>query len=80
MASGDVVEVFRAADASTPVWVSLGSTTLTSSGPQWLTRTYTLPTGSRQAVRAIIHGAGVSGSCPGGTKTDVDDLAFQVLQ
>ncbi|MCE9673404.1 VCBS repeat-containing protein [Myxococcus stipitatus] len=76
--SGRVLEFFRAADATSPAWVSLGAVTLPGTGHALVTRTYTLPSGSTQAVRAVLRPAGLSGACPGGNLTDVDDLVFAV--
>ncbi|MFP2924877.1 polysaccharide deacetylase family protein [Pyxidicoccus sp. 3LG] len=76
--AGAVVELFSAANAASPTWVSLGTTTLSSAGFAWVTRTYSLPSGAQQAVRAVLRPSGLSGACPGGVTTDVDDLAFTV--
>ncbi|MBN8468820.1 VCBS repeat-containing protein [Corallococcus exiguus] len=77
-AAGEQLEIFRAANASSPTWVSLGTTTLSSAGYAWVTKTYTLPSGTTQAVRAVLRPSTLSGACPGGSTTDVDDLAFHV--
>ncbi|NTX57335.1 FG-GAP-like repeat-containing protein [Myxococcus sp. CA039A] len=76
--TGEQLEIFTAANAASPTWVSLGATTLSSAGYAWVTRTYTLPAGAQQAVRAVLRSTSLSGACPGGGFTDVDDLAFTV--
>ncbi|WXH27150.1 hypothetical protein WA016_01061 [Myxococcus stipitatus] len=76
--AGEQLEIFTASNAASPTWVSLGTTSLPSAGFAWVTKTYTLPSGAQQAVRAVIRATSLSGSCPGGGFTDVDDLAFTV--
>lgn len=76
--AGEQLEIFTASNAASPVWVSLGATSLPNAGFAWVTKTYTLPSGPQQAVRAVLRSTSLSGSCPGGDLTDVDDLAFTV--
>ncbi|MET0555256.1 MAG: endopeptidase [Vicinamibacteria bacterium] len=76
----DVVDVFFAAEAASPVWQYAGSATPTASGPQTLSAGYKLPAGTRQAVRVQFRGGGTPVACAPGTQDDRDDLVFAVAQ
>ncbi|WP_225413589.1 M20/M25/M40 family metallo-hydrolase [Stigmatella hybrida] len=81
--SSDKLDLYYAADANAPVWVSLGTLTPTSGRAQTLTKTYTLPSGGAlQAVRARFRYEGkVEVSACGLTKyDDHDDLVFAVTK
>ncbi|GMT96376.1 hypothetical protein KH5H1_04950 [Corallococcus caeni] len=74
--SSDKLDLYYAASATSPSWTLLTTLTPTAAGSQTLTATFTLPTGTLQAVRGVFRYGGSMGSCPGGTYTDVDDLVF----
>jgi hypothetical protein len=76
--SSDALDLYYAADASTPAWVFVGTVLPTASGSQVLKKTYTLPVNAtaRSVVRGVFRYGGSAGSCPGGGYTDVDDLVF----
>jgi hypothetical protein len=74
----DAADFFAAADASNPVWQHIGTVTPTAAGPQVLQAFYTLPAGSRQAVRVQFRSGGTPDPCSGGTQDDRDDLVFAV--
>ncbi len=70
------VDLYYAPSASSPVWTYLTTLTPTGSGRQMMAVQYTLPAGSLQAVRGVLRNSGSASTCPGGSFTDVDDLAF----
>jgi hypothetical protein len=78
--SSDHLDIYAAADASSPVWNLVATLTPTVAGAQTLSATYTLPAGgSVQAVRANFRYQGSAAPC--GTNSgfdDHDDLAFAV--
>jgi hypothetical protein len=79
--STDSLEIYQAADASSPSWTLVATLSPAVAGAQTLAATYTLPAGSLQAVRARFRWAGSAGSCgPGGASSydDHDDLVFAV--
>jgi 5-hydroxyisourate hydrolase-like protein (transthyretin family) len=78
--SSDRLEIYRAADANAPAWTLVAALTPAAPGAQTLSATYTLPTGSLQAVRARFRWSGSAGPCGGGTDSydDHDDLVFAV--
>src|SRR6266545_4588368 len=75
----DRVDLFYAADASAPAWVSFATAIPAASGLQTLTATYVLPTGPLQAVRAGARYAETGpAACAPGSYDDHDDLVFAV--
>jgi hypothetical protein len=73
------LDLYSAADATAPGWVFIGSVQPTGDGVQMLSTTYTLPTGSLQAVRGIFRSSsGAAVPCNADSQTDHDDLAFAV--
>ncbi len=76
--SEDTLDLYYAADANNPVWVLIDSITATVAGAQTLSATYTLPTGSLQAIRANFRYQGSQSPCSGGNFDDADDLVFAV--
>ena len=50
--SSDTLDLYYAADATNPTWVFIDSITPSAAGAQTLSATYTLPSGTLQAVRA----------------------------
>jgi hypothetical protein len=77
-AIGDTLDLFSAADATSPTWTYIGSQETHRDGPQTLSMTYTLPTGALQAVRARFRYLGAPAPCGNGRMDDHDDLAFAV--
>jgi len=75
---GDALDLYYAANASSPVWTYLTTLTTTGSGTKVLSATYTLPTGELQAIRGNFRYQGSSGSCTAGSYDDRDDLVFAV--
>ena len=77
--SSDHLDIYRAADASSPSWVLVATINPTVAGAQTLSATYTLPTGgASQAVRAQFRYQGSASSCTTGSFNDHDDLVFAV--
>jgi len=76
--SADALDLYYAANASSPTWVLIGTIVPPAGGAQALSATYTLPTGSLQAVRANFRYQGSASSCSTGSYDDHDDLVFAV--
>jgi hypothetical protein len=76
--SSDKLDLYYAANANAPVWVFLATLSPTAAGAQVLTTTYTLPSGSLQAVRARFRYSGSAMACGVGSFNDHDDLVFEV--
>lgn len=76
--TSDVLDIYHAPDASNPVWTKVSTITAPARGLLTLTATMTLPSGSRQALRASFRYGGSSAVCPSGSYNDRDDLVFTV--
>jgi len=76
--SSDSLDLYYAANANSPSWVLIGTIVPPAGGAQAISRTYTLPIGSLQAVRANFRYLGSASSCSTGTYDDHDDLVFAV--
>jgi subtilase family serine protease len=76
--SSDSLDLYYAANANSPSWVFIGTIKPTKAGAQTLSATYTLPTGTLQAVRAQFRYQGKASSCTTGSYNDHDDLIFAV--
>jgi hypothetical protein len=76
--SSDHLDLYYAADASSPAWTLVATLTPTVAGSQVLSASYTLPVGARQAVRARFRYGGGASSCGAGSYDDHDDLVFAV--
>jgi leucyl aminopeptidase len=76
--SADAVDLYYAANANSPTWVFIRTIVPPAGGAQALSTTYTLPTGSLQAVRANFRYQGSASSCNSGSYNDHDDLIFAV--
>src|SRR6202163_4703270 len=77
--TSDHLDLYYAADASSPSWVLIGTITPTAAGAQTLSANYTLPSGgASQAVRAQFRYLGSASSCTAGSYNDHDDLVFAV--
>jgi len=76
--SSDSLDLYYTANANSPSWVLIGTIVPPVGGAQAISRTYTLPTGSLQAVRANFHYLGSASSCSTGAYDDHDDLIFAV--
>ncbi|MDC0711500.1 M20/M25/M40 family metallo-hydrolase [Stigmatella sp. ncwal1] len=79
----DKLDLYYAADATAPVWVSLGTLTPSAGQAQTLTKNYTLPSGGAlQAVRARFRYGGSTSTtaCGKGEYDDHDDLVFAVTK
>ncbi len=76
--SSDALDLYYAANANSPTWVLIGTIVPSAGGAQAISRTYTLPTGTLQAVRANFRYLGSASSCSTGSYDDHDDLVFAV--
>jgi leucyl aminopeptidase len=77
--TADRLELYYAANATSPVWTLIGTITPPGTGARTMSATYTLPTGSTlQAVRARFRYQGSAGACGTGSYIDHDDLVFAV--
>ena len=76
--SADALDLYYAANANSPTWVFIGTIVPPAGGAQALSATYTLPTGTLQAVRANFRYQGSASSCSTGAYDDHDDLVFGV--
>ncbi|WP_158626555.1 Ig-like domain-containing protein [Corallococcus interemptor] len=77
----DVLDLYSAPNAASPVWTFMGTATPQSSGVQKLSVTFPLPSsaaGGIQAVRAVFRYGGSRSACPNGSYDDKDDLVFSV--
>ena len=76
--SSDSLDLYYAANANSPTWVFIGTIVPPAGGARSLSATYTLPSGSLQAVRANFRYQGSASSCTSGSYNDHDDLIFAV--
>ena len=76
--SADALDLYYTANANSPSWALIGTIVPTVAGSQSISRTFTLPTGSLQAVRAQFRYQGTASSCTAGSYNDHDDLIFAV--
>ncbi len=76
--TSDALDLYYAANANSPSWTLIGTIKPTKAGAQSLSATFTLPTGSLQAVRAQFRYQGRASSCTTGSYNDHDDLIFAV--
>ena len=76
--SVDKLDLYYAANAASPTWTLVATLTPTAAGAQTLSATYTLPSGSLQAVRANFRYQGSASACSTGAYDDHDDLIFAV--
>jgi hypothetical protein len=76
--ASDHLDLYYAANANSPSWTLIGTVNPTASGTQTLSTTFTLPSGSLQAVRGNFRYNGSASSCSTGNWDDHDDLIFAV--
>lgn len=76
--SSDTLDLYYAANANNPSWVLITSLSPSAGGAQTLSASYTLPTGTLQAVRARFRYQGSANACNNGNYDDADDLVFAV--
>ena len=76
--SGDSLDFYYAADASSPSWQYVTSIQMSGNGPRVYSATYMLPPGSQQAIRAQLRYGGYPSPCTPGGYNDRDDLVFAV--
>jgi len=76
--TADALDLYSAANASSPSWVFLATITPPAAGVQTLTKAFTLPSGSLQAIRGNFRYQGSATSCSTGAYDDHDDLIFAV--
>ncbi len=79
-ATSNKLDLYHAADATSPAWTYLTTLTPTAAGAQALSTTFVLPTGALQAVRARFRFGGTVSPCTGSSSSydDHDDLVFAV--
>lgn len=76
-AGSDRLDVWYTETAAAPAWKLAGTVAPTANGQQTLSQTFTLPSGSLQAVRAMFrYGGAATSPCVPGSFNDVDDLVF----
>ena len=76
--TSDALDLYYAPNANSPSWTFIKTIVPTKAGAQTLSTTFTLPTGSLQAVRAQFRYLGRASSCTTGSYNDHDDLIFAV--
>ncbi len=76
--TSDKLDLYYAANANSPTWTFITTLTPTGAGARTLSATYTLPTGTLQAIRAQFRYTGSAGTCSTGGYNDRDDLIFSV--
>jgi leucyl aminopeptidase len=76
--TSDALDLYYAANANSPSWTLIKTIVPTKAGAQSLSATFTLPTGSLQAVRAQFRYQGSASACTTGPYNDHDDLIFAV--
>ena len=76
--ANDKLDLYSAANATTPSWVLIGTFTPTVKGASTISATFTLPAGGVQAIRARMRYKGTANACGTGTYDDHDDLVFAV--
>lgn len=76
--SSDRLDLYSAASASSPSWTFIGTLAPTAGGQQTLSTTFTLPSGTLQAIRGQFRYSGTAGTCTSGAYNDRDDLVFAV--
>ena len=76
--TADALDLYYAANANSPSWVLIRTIVPTKAGAQTLSATFTLPTGTLEAVRAQFRYLGRASSCTAGSYNDHDDLIFAV--
>jgi subtilase family serine protease len=76
--TSDALDLYYAPNANSPSWTLIKTIVPTKAGAQNLSATFTLPTGSLQAVRAQFRYQGRASSCTTGSYNDHDDLIFAV--
>jgi PKD repeat protein len=76
--SSDALDLYYAANANSPSWTFIKTIVPSAGGAQALSATFTLPSGSLQAVRANFRYQGTASSCSTGSYDDHDDLIFAV--
>ncbi|HTS35408.1 MAG TPA: protease pro-enzyme activation domain-containing protein [Candidatus Solibacter sp.] len=76
--TSDALDLYSAPNANSPTWTLIKTIIPTKAGAQTLSATFTLPTGTLQAVRAQFRYLGRASSCTTGSYNDHDDLIFAV--
>ncbi|MGA9508192.1 MAG: protease pro-enzyme activation domain-containing protein [Candidatus Sulfotelmatobacter sp.] len=76
--TSDALDLYYTANANSPSWTLIKTIVPIKVGAQSLSATFTLPTGSLQAVRAQFRYQGSASACTTGPYNDHDDLIFAV--
>ncbi|MBN1204330.1 MAG: hypothetical protein JXB05_05345 [Myxococcaceae bacterium] len=74
----DSLDLYYAANANSPSWTFIATLRPEAGGLQLLSTSYTLPTGSLQAIRGVYRFSGDAVPCSSGVYDDHDDLVFAV--
>jgi len=72
----DRLDLYYTGTAAAPAWTLIGTLTPSAGGFQTLSTTYTLPSGTAQAIRGNFRYLGSASSCSVGSYNDHDDLVF----
>ncbi|WP_164017158.1 M20/M25/M40 family metallo-hydrolase [Pyxidicoccus trucidator] len=76
--TADKLDLYYTGNAASPTWTYITTLSPPAKGVQTLTTTYTLPSGTVQAVRARFRYNGSVAACGTGSYNDHDDLIFAV--
>jgi leucyl aminopeptidase len=76
--TADKLDLYYTANANSPTWTLIGTFSPGGTGARTISATYTLPTGSLQAIRANFRYNGSASPCSTGAYDDHDDLIFAV--
>ncbi len=76
--TADALDLYSAPNANSPTWTFLSTITPSATGAQTLSTSFTLPSGSLQAIRGNFRYQGSASSCSTGAYDDHDDLIFAV--
>ncbi|QRN95901.1 cadherin-like domain-containing protein [Archangium violaceum] len=72
------LDLYYSASTTSPSWIYIGTVSPTARDAQVLSLTYTLPSGSQQAVRGVFRYGGSPSTCVTSNYNDYDDLVFPV--
>ncbi|MFT3713746.1 MAG: Ig-like domain-containing protein [Archangium sp.] len=75
---GDWLDLYSAANASSPAWTYLTTLSTGVLNQSTLSTTFRLPSGTLQAIRGVYRYGGSASTCGPGNYNDRDDLVFAV--
>jgi leucyl aminopeptidase len=76
--TADSLDLYYAPNANSASWTFIKTIVPSGSGSKVLSTTFTLPTGTLQAIRAQFRYQGSASSCTSGSYNDHDDLIYAV--